>query len=295
MSKVRTDKTRTSFNIFGYIAMSVISIICILPFLLVLSGSFTREDTIYKTGYSIIPPVFSTESYGILFAYPKIILDAYGVTIMVTAIGTFLGLFFMSMAGYVLHRKDVRYRNHLSFFIYFTTLFNGGLIPWYILMVRFLNLSDSYLALILPGMMGAFNIIIMRTFLRSIPDEIIESAKIDGANDFRIYMKLILPLSGASLATVGLFLALDYWNNWFNAALYINSTTKYPLQYYLYNMIAQADFIRKYSSAVSASIHLPSESMKMATAIVVIGPIIFLYPFVQKYFVKGLTVGAVKG
>lgn len=200
------------------------------------------------------------------------------------------------MAGYVLSRKDFKYRNALSFFIYFTMLFSGGLIPWYILMVKYLGLKDSFLALLLPPLLSAFNVILMKNFMKSIPDSITESAKIDGAGDFTIYWKLILPLSTPGLATIGLFLALGYWNDWFLANLYINTQDKYPLQFLLYRTLASAAVLNTSAAGnLSPDFRPPSETLKMAAAIVVTGPIVFLYPFVQRYFVKGLTLGAVKG
>ena len=173
------------------------------------------------------------------------------------------------------------------------------MIPQYILVTRFLGLTDSLLALILPPMLSPFLIILMRTFIRTaIPDSIVESAKIDGANDFMIYIAIILPLSTAGLATIGLFTALTYWNDWFHGALYIRTPLKYPLQFYLYNMLMNAQMIRDMANlqiSSDAQMEMPKESFKMATAVIVTGPILLLYPFVQKYFVSGLTIGAVKG
>jgi putative aldouronate transport system permease protein len=202
----------------------------------------------------------------------------------------------MSMAGYVLSRSDFKYRNAISFFIYFTTLFSGGLVPSYILMVNYLGLKDNILAMILPGMVSAWSIFLMRNFMKAIPDSLYESAAIDGAGDFRIYWQIFIPLAGPSLATIGLFLALGYWNEWYNAMLYIQSQIKFPLQFFLQKIVTQANVqLLIQQGAVVNTSDLPSESIKMATAVVAIGPIILLYPFVQKYFVSGLTIGAVKG
>jgi putative aldouronate transport system permease protein len=196
----------------------------------------------------------------------------------------------------VLNRKDFKYRNFISFFIYFTTLFSGGLIPSYILMVRYLGLKNSILSMILPSLMSAWSIFLMRNFMRSVPDSMYESATIDGAGDFRIYWQIYMPLSIPALATVGLFQALGYWNQWYNAMLYIESAEKFPLQYFLQKMVNQANvqFLISKGIVIDAS-ELPSQSIKMATAVVATGPIILLYPFVQRYFISGLTVGAVKG
>jgi len=169
------------------------------------------------------------------------------------------------------------------------------MVPWYIMIVKYLQFKDSYLALLLPPLISAWFIILMKSFMRSIPDSITESAKIDGAGDFRIYAQIILPLALPGLATIGLFIALNYWNDWFHASLFINTESKYPLQYFLHRMLTYADFLRRATNITSLTGTPPSETLKMATAIVVTGPIVFLYPFVQRYFVKGLTIGSVKG
>jgi putative aldouronate transport system permease protein len=218
------------------------------------------------------------------------------VTILLTLGGTALGLFLTSMAGYVLSRKDFKYRNSLSFFIYFTTLFSGGLIPWYILIVDTLEMKDSYLALLVPPLLSAWNIILMKNFMNSIPDAITESAKIDGAPDFTIYWKLILPLATPGLATIGLFMALGYWNDWFLANLFITTESKFPMQFLLYKILASAAVLKtSVAGNLSANVKPPAETLKMAVAMIATGPIILLYPFVQRFFVKGLTIGAVKG
>lgn len=286
------------FNFIGYSFIVIFSIICIFPFLLLLSGSMTSNESIIKDGYHLIPKVFSLKAYEAMLMFPGPIMMAYAVTTSVTVIGTSLGLFLMTMAGYVLQRKDFKYRNELSFFIYFTTLFGGGLVPWYILITKYLHLTDSYLVLILPGLMTPFLIILMRSFTKSaVPEELSESAKIDGAHDFKIYYRIVLPLAMPGIATVGLFLALQYWNSWFMSSLFINTPAKYELQYFLYNIINAAQFASQMgvSSGVSLGFDMPTETMKLAMAMIVTGPILFLYPFLQRYFVKGLTIGAVKG
>ncbi len=294
--KIKQPVATKVFNIIGYVLITIITIFCLLPFIMVVSGSLTNEEYIIMHGYSLWPKDFSTQAYKTIFTYPKQILTAYGVTIMVTIIGTALGLFLISMGAYVLNRKDFKYRNGMSFYIYFTTLFGGGLIPWYILMTKYLHLKDTYLVLILPLLMTPFLIILMRNFFKSIPDSIVESAKIDGAGDFTIYAKLIMPLSKSALATIGLFLALAYWNDWFISSIYIDTPSKYTLQYLLYKILQDAEFLKSNAASnVTSSIQIPTETLKLATAVVATGPVILFYPFVQKYFVDGLIVGAVKG
>ncbi len=286
------------FRMMAYLIITIFSLICFFPFLLIISGSLTANESIIRDGFHLIPKVFSLEGYQMVFTFPTQLIKAYGVTIFVTVVGTLLGLFLITMAGYVLQRKDFKYRNQLSFFIYFTTLFGGGLVPWYIMLTTYFGLTDTYAVLILPGLMTPFLIILMKNFIKSaIPEELFEAAKIDGANDFRIYYSVVLKLAMPGIATVGLFLALTYWNDWFMSSLFINDASMYQLQYYLYNTINTMMFVSQMATGTGVSLgrEIPTESTKMAMAIVVTGPIIFLYPFVQRYFVKGLTIGAVKG
>jgi putative aldouronate transport system permease protein len=223
-------------------------------------------------------------------------MNGYGITIFITAIGSVAGLMITSMTAYVISRKDFKYRNRISFFFYFTTLFNGGLLSTYIFVIRYLHLKNSLLALILPLMVNVFYLIVMRSFMTSVPDSIVESAKIEGAGEFRIFFQIILPLLKPALATIGLFLALDYWNDWSNAMLYISERTLYPLQYLLYAMLSETDAMSRIAASTGIPMAtLPSQSLKMAMTVVATGPIILAYPMVQKYFIKGITVGAVKG
>ncbi|WP_040674845.1 carbohydrate ABC transporter permease [Paenibacillus terrigena] len=286
------------FKTSAYLIIMLFSLACLFPFLLMISGSLTSNESIIRDGFHLIPKVFSLEGYKMIFTFPDQLLKAYGVTIFVTVVGTVTGLFLITMTGYVLQRKDFKYRNKFSFFIYFTTLFGGGLVPWYIMITKYFNLSDTYAVLILPGLMTPFLIILMKNFIKSaVPEELFESAKIDGAGDFKIYYSIVLKLSMPGVATVGLFLALTYWNDWFLSSLFINDTSMYQLQYYLYNTVNTMLFLSQMATGTGVTLakEIPTESTKMAMALVVTGPIVFLYPFVQRYFVKGLTIGAVKG
>jgi putative aldouronate transport system permease protein len=295
--KIRTLGYTTVFNWLAIFTIIVVCIACLFPFVLILSGSFTDNNSILKDGYHLFPKVFSLAGYATVFAFPDTVLRAYGVTIFTTVVGTFLGLLCITMAGYVLQRKDFKYRNAFSFFIYFTTMFSGGLVPWYILFTKYLMLTDSMWALIMPLLMNPFLIILMKSFMRStIPDEIIESGKIDGANDFAIFYRIVIFIAMPGVATIGLFLAIGYWNDWFLTSLYINDPHKYQLQFYLYNFINNVTAMNQLSqSGVSITREVPAETVKMAMSIIVTGPAILIYPFVQRYFVKGLTIGAVKG
>lgn len=298
MPTKKIPKTRDEkiLHTICYIMIGVFAVICLFPFALMIVSSFMKESEIVNEGYKLFPKELSLSAYEFLLANPKKLLDSYQITIINTVIGTLVGLFCMSMAGYVLNRKDFLPRNAVSFFIYFTTLFSGGLIPSYILMVKHLGLKDNILSMILPGIMSAWSIFLMRNFMKSIPDSLYESATIDGAGDFRIYWQIFLPLAIPSLATIGLFLALGFWNEWYNAMLYINTPTKFPLQLFLQKMVNQTNIQTLIAQGVTIDVsNLPTQSVKMATAVLATGPIILLYPFVQRYFVGGLTIGAVKG
>lgn len=287
------------FNVIAYSIIILMTVACILPFILIISGSFSDEGSIAREGYHLIPKVFSLDAYKTVFKFPMGILQAYRVTVINTLVGTTLGLFFISMTGYVLSRKDFKYRNRISFIIYFTTLFGGGLVPWYIMYANVLNLKDSYIAICLPGLMTPFLIILMRTFISSsVPDEIVESAKIDGADSFLIYLRVVLPVITPGLATVGLFLALNYWNDWYLSSMFLTTPDKYELQFYLYNMLNSYEALNRMMSGKggsAVSFTPPAETVKLAMTVVATGPILFLYPFIQRYFVAGITVGAVKG
>lgn len=296
MSRLSADKI--IFQIIGYVVITFFTFLCLFPFLLMISGSLTSGASIAKYGYSLWPRELSFAAYEFVFRYPEDILRAYGVTIFVTITGTVVGLFLISMTGYVLQRRDFKYRNKISFFLYFTTIFQGGLIPWYILLVNVLQVRDTYFVLIWNVLMSPFLIILMRSFIQgAIPPEMTESAKMDGAGDFTIYRKIVLPLCTPALATIGLFLALAYWNDWFQCALFIDDRHKYTLQYFLYNALNSAEFINQMAatSALVLNEPLPGETAKLAMSLVTMGPILLLYPLVQRYFVKGITVGAVKG
>jgi putative aldouronate transport system permease protein len=296
-NKIRSDTSSVAVRAFGYLFIGIFSICCLLPFLLVVGTSLTAEGSIQRNGFNFWPKEFSTFAYKIVFENPGLIIGSYVVTIVITLVGTALGLFLVAMTGYALQRPDFHFRNGISFFIYFTTLFSGGLVPFYLLMTQYLHLKDSYLAVLLPGLMSPFLIIMMKSFVKSIPHAITESAKIDGAGDFTIFIRLVLPMTTPALATIGLFIALGYWNEWYNSMLFLSPDMKYrPLQLFLYNVVTSADFIKNSSAASNVPLRdMPLESMKMATAVVATGPVILFYPFVQRYFIKGITVGAVKG
>lgn len=294
---MKKSKDIKAFNIISYTVISIVALVCLIPFLMVIIGSFTAESEIVANGFSFFPKELSIEAYKTALKEPIAILKAYGVTASLTVIGTAIGLFIVAMTAYVLQRKDFKWRNKVSFFFYFTTLFSGGLVPWYILMVKYLGLKDSYLSLLLPPMLSVFNIIIMKSYMGGIPQALTESAKIDGAGDFTIFVKIILPLAKPALATIGMMIALGYWNDWYNSMLFINNENLYSLHKIVNNIEAYKTILAQAGGGTSlgSTINMPSESLKMALTIIVTGPIILVYPFIQKYFVSGVTIGAVKG
>ena len=296
-TKIKPDPSQIVLRNISGLFTGLFAFLCVLPFWLIVANSFETEGNIIKLGFTLWPRDFTIFSYKLIFENPDLIVGSYIATIILTIVGTVIGLFVVSMTGYALQRPDFNARNGISFFIYFTTLFSGGLVPFYLLMTKYLQLKDNYLAVLLPALISPWLIILMKNFTKSVPHSITESAKIDGAGDFMIFMKIILPMLTPALATVGLFLALGYWNEWYNAMLFLSPNIKYrPLQLFLYNIVTKADFIK--NSAAMSNVppqDVPLESMKMATAVVATGPIIMVYPFVQKYFIQGITVGAVKG
>lgn len=298
MSKaiVKKKKKVEALTVLFYILVFIVAMICFIPFWLIVIGSLSLESDVLQYGYALWPKNFSLASYEMVFQIPQRIIQAYKVSFFITFTGTFIALFFSTMSAFVLMRRDFKYRNHIAMFLYFPSIFSGGMLPTYLLISKYLGLKDNIWALILPGMISAWNIFLLRNFMTDIPDSIMESAKLDGANDFQIFVRLYLPLSKAGLATIGLFTALGYWNNWSNAMLYINKQDKFPLQYLLYSMLSNVQGLKELASASGIAMpNLPSETYKMAMAVVTTGPILLLYPFVQRYFVKGITVGSVKG
>ncbi len=276
----------------------VFSLLCIIPLISILSVSVTDEVEIAKHGYSLLPPKIDFKSYQYVLTDPKMILNAYSVSLFVTIVGTTIALLFTAGIAYALSRTDFRFRSSLSFFLFFTMLFSGGLIPWYMLISKYLQMKDTIWVLIIPMLITPWFVIVLRTFMQTIPMEIIESCIIDGANEFHIFFKMIIPLSKPGLATVALFILLRYWNDWWLALLFIEKAALVPLQYMLSRMMQNIQYLTQSSNVLPAGVdtsQLPKESARMAMAVLAAGPMLMVFPFFQKYFVKGLTVGAVKG
>lgn len=296
--KIKKSKDIVVLNIISYAFIGFMAIACLLPFLMVVSNSFNSESAVIRHGFSLWPREFSTDAYKMIFLNWKRIVRAYGITIFVTAVGSVSSLLLSSMFAYVISRREFKYRNIFSFYIYFTTLFSGGLVSSYIFNVSILKLKDSILILLLLPMFSVFNIMILKNFISSsIPESLPESARLDGAGEFTIFLKIVFPLLKPALATIGLFTALTYWNDWTTSMLYMNDYKKYSLQYVLYQMFQNIKAMMTMGEHMMSmpSVELPSETFKLAMTVVVTGPIVLLYPLVQKYFVKGITIGAVKG
>ncbi|MCL2058154.1 MAG: carbohydrate ABC transporter permease [Oscillospiraceae bacterium] len=290
-------KQLSGYDITATVLVILFAVFCVYPMLVVLGTSFSDEAAIKSLGYSAIPRDFSLRAYGLVFRKGSSIIRAYGVSGTVTVIGTFFAVLITGMGGFTLANKSVRYRGHLSMFFYVTMLFNGGLVPWYMICTT-LGLKDNWAALIVPNLLfSVWNMFLVRNFMRTIPDSIIESARIDGANDVIIAFRMYFPLSMPVLATITLFAALGYWNDWWNAVMLIDTNRDlYPLQYMLFTLQSDMAALRRLQQmGIEIVLDPPAETLKMATVIVTIGPIVLLYPFLQRYFVKGLVMGSVKG
>jgi len=280
--------------------MILCTIACVLPLIIVFSASITDEKTVTMYGYSLFPRELSLEAYKYIFKDIMVILRAYGVTVLVTVVGSALSLVTIALYAYPISRKDFKYRNVFTFIVFLTMLFNGGLVPWYMVYVNVLHIDDTIMALILPYLMTPLYVLIMRTFfMTTIPDGIIEAARIDGAGEFQTFVWIVLPLAKPVLATIGLFNLLTYWNDWYAPLLFINNEKLFNLQYLMYRVdkaiIYLSNNAGSINNATQIMANLPTQTARMAMAVIAIGPIILAYPFFQKYFVEGLTIGSIKG
>jgi putative aldouronate transport system permease protein len=296
-ARVRMTGDLIIFGIIKYTVVALVALVCLVPFYMLVVSSFTSEQVIITQGYSFIPRPgsFSLSAYGMVFRNPLRIMRAYRNSIAITLTGTVLSLLFSSMGAYALFSKKLKYRNKLAFFLYFTTLFNGGLLAYYLTITRYLHLQNTLWVMLLSPMFNVMYILILRNFINaSIPQALIDAAKIDGAGDFRIYWQMVLPLSKPALASIGLFIALHYWNDWWTPMMFVERSNLHPLQYTLYQILSSVNFAASMVDSVP-QINLPKESLKLAMTVVATGPIVLAYPFVQKYFVSGITIGSVKG
>lgn len=303
MTTVATHSKKRKKNRFTlelaliYAFVGLFAAVCLYPFLLVISGSFTSKSEAVLRGYSLIPRSFTTAAYETLFVNMRSIVNGYKVTILVTVVGTFFSLLVNSMAGFVTSRKHLRFRGLINFYVLFTMLFNGGMVSWYII-CGIIGIKNTIFALILPMLCGPWYIFLFRNYFFSIPDALYESAKIDGAGDIRVFFQIYIRLATPVIATVGLFTALGYWNDWWHGLMLIEKESLQPLQMLLRTIISNIQFLQTMESSAQVQKMLatiPGDSVRMALVIITTGPIMLLYPFVQRYFVKGIMVGAVKG
>ncbi|MGG3280524.1 carbohydrate ABC transporter permease [Paenibacillus solani] len=288
------------WNTIFNIVIGLFSFSCIFPFLFVIIISLTDEQTLVLEGFRLLPSQFSTQAYEYIFETGSKLFSSFGLTLLVTVLGTLVSLALVTTYAYALSRRNFEFRGFFSFLAFFTMLFSGGMVPGYIVMTQFLHLQNTIWALIFPLSLSAFSIIVMRTFFQTtIPDEIIESAKIDGAGEFLTFARIVLPVSLPGIATIGLFSSLGYWNDWFNALLYYNNPQSTPpLQFMLMQIEKNMDFLTQNAQNIGgfdAAAGLPTETVRMAMVVLATLPIVMAYPFFQRYFVQGLTVGSVKG
>ncbi|MHA7581438.1 carbohydrate ABC transporter permease [Paenibacillus vandeheii] len=296
---IRTRGER-AFVVFSGIVMGIFTLLAFLPFILILVASFTDESALIRNGYSFFPEKLSLDAYLYMWSSASTFVRAYGVSFLVTFVGTALGLLITSMLAYPMSRKDFKYHNVLAFIVFFTMLFSGGIVPSYILWTKYLHIKDTFAALIVPNLLtNGFYVLLIRNFYKNnVPVDLIESAQIDGASELRIFYRIMLPLSVPVLATVGLFMGLAYWNDWINALYFITKPQYYGIQNMLIRLMNNIQFLKssQASSLLGANAaELPSTAVRMAMAVIGILPIVLVFPFLQKYLTKGVIVGAVKG
>ena len=292
------NKSGLKFQILLNIFFVIMCILIVFPFLLVVSVSLSNETDIAISGYNIIPQHIDLSAYKYVLKNPWTLIQAYEVTAIFSVAFMVMSVTLMAMIGYALTVQGLKGRSAISFILYFTMLFSGGLVPTYILITRYLRLNDTIWVYILPGLISPWYVFMIRTFMQSIPESLRESAKIDGASEFTIFFKIIIPLSKPVLATVALFMFLAKWNDWYTSMLYINKDELVSLQYLLQRILQDVQLIetmRKAGMMMDVAENIPSETTRMALAVFVAGPALFVFPFFQKYFVKGITVGSVKG
>ncbi|MCX6043848.1 MAG: carbohydrate ABC transporter permease [Chloroflexi bacterium] len=296
--KMRSANTYWLSNLVGQGAINLfllaLSLACLLPFVVILAASFSTENSIVNQGYSLLPKDFNTLAYQYLLVDSAQVLQSYLVSVTITTIGAPLGLLIMALVAYAMTRKHFQYRKAVAFYIFFTMLFSGGLVPSYILITQYLQLKDTLAVLIVPSLVVGGWVLILRTYFRDLPEELLDAARIDGSGEWRTFFQIVVPLSTPGLATVGLFSMLMYWNDWFTSLLYIEKTALFPIQYLLYTIVNNMDFLDLLSQQAGVRVDPPRIPARMAMVVLAIGPILLAYPFVQRYFVRGIRVGSLK-
>lgn len=293
-TKIRASSSDTILKAFIYISIVIVALLCFIPFWIVFINSFASEGAIMQNGFTLIPSEFSIDAYKFILRGAQV-WRSYGITIFVTVVGTALAVMVSTMLAYLIASPKVKYRNVIGFMTYFTMIFGSGLVGFYIMIASWLNLKDNILAMILPYVVNPFYVFILVSFFRDLPQELSESAMIDGANDMITFFKIALPVSKPVIATVSLFYALVYWNDWWLALLFIDDYQKQPLQMMIRKLMANVNMAQYVGGTTNYGAVIPTMGIQLAIVCITIGPIILLYPFVQKYFVKGIMIGSVKG
>ena len=281
-----------------HLILATACLLCLIPMLLTVAISFTNEREIVFHGYRLIPRDLSLRAYEIIFERPTALINAYWVTIRITIMGTIFGTLFMAMAAFSLSRRDFSWRGPITFFFLFTMLFDAGIVPTYMLITQYLRLQNTLLVLFLPQMITAWFTILLITYMRQLSFELIECAKVEGAGEFYIFLRIAIPLSKPALATIALLLSLQLWNEWFSALLYITRRNLIPLQFWMQRVMRDIQFLLQHRDAMGTTIdfsQLPTETTRMAMAVLAAGPMMFVFPFFQRYFARGLQVGSIKG
>lgn len=294
-TETRADKAA---KLVMHLVLIVACALCLIPMLLTVAISFSSEREIAYNGYRLIPEVFSLRAYEIILERPGALTSAYWVTVRITVLGTFFGTLFMAMAGFSLSRRDFGWRRPMTFFFLFTMLFDAGIVPTYMLITQYFRMQNTLLVLFLPLMITAWHTILLITYMRQLPFELIESAKVEGAGEFYIFVRIALPLSKPAIATIGLLLSLRLWNEWFYALLFISERSLIPLQFWMQRVMRNIQFLLQHQSQMAGGIDMsefPTETTRMAMAVLAAGPMMFIFPFFQRYFARGLQVGSVKG
>jgi putative aldouronate transport system permease protein len=282
---------------FAHIILILASAACVIPFIILIMASVSSEETLIRDGYQLLPKVFSLDAYKYLYHQGASIIRAYGITVFTTVVGTSISLLITLLIAYPLSMRRLPGKGWVMFLLVFSMLFNGGLVPTYIMYTQYFHLKNSIWAYIIPGkLLGAFNVLLIRSyFISSVPGEIIEAARIDGAGEYAILFRIVVPISTPILATIGLLNGLGFWNDWYNGLIYITNDTLYSLQVLLNAILTNVQYLANNEAGQRMNIQLPSASIRMAIAAIAVVPILIIYPFFQKYFVKSITMGAVKG
>lgn len=280
-----------------HVVLALVAAACLLPLVLVISASFTTDAEIAKYGYSFIPREFTAEAYSYIFKKPAQLLISYGVTMLVTFCGTAAGLLITAMLAYGMSRKDYPFARATTLFVYLTMLFAAGLVPWYMMVSNVLKLKDTIFALIVPYLVVPWFVMLMKGYFADISASIIEAGKIDGASELKIFFRIVVPMAKPGLATVGLFIMLMFWNDYYLSLMFIQNSKMVSLQFMLYRMMSNIDFLKSALAAQAgmlAGVQIPAKSIRMAMCVLAAGPMLFVFPFFQKYFVKGIAIGSVK-